>query len=200
MEWLIAVGLGLAAGTNAYIPLLVVGGLAKWTAAVSLPDSWSWLESEWTLAILSGLIILEFLAQRVPGLATVSDVVHTALRPTSAGIAVSAHAADSIIMPSGSQWWSEGQWIPVAVSVGVALAVHLGKLSFRVFVDSASAGVFGGLLASVDEGSSLVFSLVALTAPLLVPLVLVVALGSVWWIFRHRVRRSRGHPLPGEHS
>jgi hypothetical protein len=194
MEWLIAVGLGVAAGTNAYIPLLVLGSVAKWTPLVTLPESWSWLTSEWTLAVLAALIAIEFLAQRVPGLATVSDVVQTALRPTSAGLAVSAQGANTTVITDAGQWWSEGQWIPVAIAVGVALTVHLAKLTLRAFVDSLSAGVFGGLFASVDEGSSLLFSVTALLAPLLIPVVLVVIVGGVWWAVRRRVRRSRQEP------
>lgn len=198
MEWLIALGLGVAAGTNAYIPLLLLGGIAKWTPLVSLPDSWSWLTSEWTLTVLASLIALEFVAQRVPGLATVSDIIQTVLRPTSAGLAVSAHGADAAIIESGASWWSEGHWIPVATAVVVALAVHLVKFSFRLFADSLTAGAFGGLFASIDEGSSLLFTVTALLAPLLIPLLLVAVVAVVWWAVRRRVRRASDR-LPKKH-
>ena len=189
MEWLIAIGLGIAAGTNAYIPLLVTGALAKWTGAISLPESWSWLESEWTLSILAVLIVLEFVAQRIPGIATVADIFHTALRPTAAGIVVSAQGASASTVTDWDTFWSDGQWIPIAIAVGIALTVHLTKVVIRVTADAMTGGVAGGAIAAVDEGSSVVFSLSALLAPVLIPLLLVSVGVSVWWWRRRKKTR-----------
>lgn len=191
MEWLIAVGLGIAAGTNAYIPLLLTGGLAKWTGVVTLPDAWSWLESEWTLGMLAALIVLEFVTQRFPGLATVSDVFQTALRPTAAGIAVSAQGAGAATVTDWDTFWSDGQWVPVVVAVAIALGVHLLKVVVRATADAMSAGVASGVLPSIDEGSSVMFTVVALLIPILVPLLVVAAGVILWVIIRRRTRRRQ---------
>jgi len=190
MEWLIALGLGVAAGTNAYIPLILLGSIARWTDLITLPEGWRWLESEWTIGILAVLIVLEMVAQRFPGIATVSDIFQTALRPTAAGIAVSAQGASVATITDWESFWSDGQWVPVAVAVGVALAVHLTKVVVRATADAVTAGVAGGVLAGVDEGSSVAFSVTALLLPILVPLLLVVTLGAVFWVIRRKKKRA----------
>jgi len=195
MEWLIALGLGIAAGTNAYIPLILLGSLARWTQLTTLPEGWQWLESEWTLGILVTLTVVEMVAQRFPGVATVSDIFQTALRPTAAGLAVSAQGAAVATITDWESFWSDGQWVQVAVAVGVALAVHLIKVIVRATADTLTAGVAGGVLAGVDEGSSVVFSMTALALPVLVPLLLVVMVVGMWWLIRRGKRRA-AHTAP----
>jgi hypothetical protein len=193
MEWLIALGLGIAAGTNAYIPLILLGSIARWTHLINLPESWQWLESEWTLGILAALIVLDMVAQRFPGVATVSDIFQTALRPTAAGIAVSAQGASVATITNWESFWSDGQWVPVAVAVGVALVVHLVKVVVRATADAVTAGLAGGVLAGVDEGSSVAFSVTALLLPVLVPLLLVVTLGAILWLIWRKKKQRRSH-------
>jgi hypothetical protein len=189
MEWLIALGLGIAAGTNAYIPLILLGSIARWTPLITLPEGWQWLESEWTIGILALLIVLDMVAQRFPGIATVSDIFQTALRPTAAGVAVSAQGASVATITDWESFWSDGQWVPVALAVGVALAVHLAKVVVRATADVVTAGLAGGVLAGIDEGSSVAFSVTALLLPVLVPLLLVAALAGMWWLIRRRKKR-----------
>ena len=189
MEWLIALGLGIAAGTNAYIPLILLGSIARWTPLITLPEGWQWLESHWTIGILAALIVVEMAAQRFPGIATVSDIFQTALRPTAAGIAVSAQGASVATITDWESFWSDGQWIPVAVAVGVALGVHLAKVIVRATADVVTAGFAGGVLAGIDEGSSVAFSITALLLPVLVPLLFVTVVAGLWWLIRRRKKR-----------
>ena len=189
MEWLIALGLGIAAGTNAYIPLILLGSIARWTPLITLPEGWQWLESQWTIGILAALIVVEMAAQRFPGIATVSDIFQTALRPTAAGIAVSAQGASVATITDWESFWSDGQWIPVAVAVGVALGVHLAKVIVRATADVVTAGFAGGVLAGIDEGSSVAFSITALLLPVLVPLLFVTVVAGLWWLIRRRKKR-----------
>ena len=190
MEWLIALGLGIAAGPNAYIPLILLGAIARWTPLITLPEGWQWLESQWTLGVLAVLIVLEMVAQRFPGVATVSDVFQTALRPTAAGIAVSAQGASVATITDWDVFWVDGQWVPVALAVGVALGVHLAKVGVRATADTVTAGLAGGVLAGIDEGSSVAFSVTALLLPVLVPLLLVAVAAGLWWLIRRRKRRG----------
>lgn len=50
-EVLSGAGLAAAAGLNAYVPLLVLGLLSRFTDLVSLPTGWSWLENGWVQVI-----------------------------------------------------------------------------------------------------------------------------------------------------
>ena len=63
LEFLTGSGLAAAAGMNAYIPLLLVGLLGRFTSIVELPSSWQWLENPWTLGVLAVLLVV--VGQRV---------------------------------------------------------------------------------------------------------------------------------------
>ena len=59
LEVLAGSGLASAAGLNAYIPLVVLGALGRWTSFVELPESWQWLTNGWVLAILVLLLVVD---------------------------------------------------------------------------------------------------------------------------------------------
>jgi hypothetical protein len=50
-------GLALAAGLNAWIPLLALGLLSRYTDLVTLPGGWAWLENGWILAMLVVMLV-----------------------------------------------------------------------------------------------------------------------------------------------
>jgi len=52
---LTGLGLSAAAGLNAYIPLLLVGVLARWTEVVTLPPDFAWIQNEWVLGAVAVL-------------------------------------------------------------------------------------------------------------------------------------------------
>ena len=87
LEVLTATGLALAAGLNAWIPLLVIGALDRFTGLVELPAGWEWLSNEWVLLILLVLLVVEVVADKVPGLDSLNDIVQTVVRPTAGGLA-----------------------------------------------------------------------------------------------------------------
>ncbi|MDT5094317.1 MAG: hypothetical protein QOH60_3680 [Mycobacterium sp.] len=68
MELLTGVGLATAAGLNAYIPMLILGLLARFTNDVALPHGWTWLENGWVLAIVAVLLAIEMIADKIPAL------------------------------------------------------------------------------------------------------------------------------------
>ena len=66
LEFLTGTGLALAAGVNAYIPLLAIGLASRFLEFVQLPDAWQWLENEWVIGILAVLLVVEFFADKIP--------------------------------------------------------------------------------------------------------------------------------------
>ena len=85
MELLTGFGLATAAGLNAYIPLLALGLLSRFTDLVTLPAGWSWLENGWVMAIVAVLLVVEIIADKIPALDSVNDTVQTFIRPTAGG-------------------------------------------------------------------------------------------------------------------
>jgi Domain of unknown function (DUF4126) len=57
VELLTGFGLATAAGLNAYIPLLALGLLSRFTDLVTLPHGWAWLENGWVMTIVAVLLV-----------------------------------------------------------------------------------------------------------------------------------------------
>ena len=45
LEALTGTGLAASAGLNAYIPLVIMGVLARYTDSIGLPNGWQWLSN-----------------------------------------------------------------------------------------------------------------------------------------------------------
>ena len=74
MELMTGFGLASAAGLNAYIPLLSMGLLDRYTSLVNLPGGWAWLSNGWVIAIVAVLLLIEIVADKVPALDSVTDI------------------------------------------------------------------------------------------------------------------------------
>ena len=71
-----AFGLSTSAGLNAYIPMLVLALLARFTGLVELGDPWSALTSWWIIGLLAVLLTVDVLADKIPAIDTINDVIH----------------------------------------------------------------------------------------------------------------------------
>lgn len=87
-----AFGLSASAGLNAYIPLLVVGVLAHYTDLIKLNSPWDALANPWILILLGVLVIIEFLADKIPAVNHVNDILQTIIRPAAGAIVFAASA------------------------------------------------------------------------------------------------------------
>lgn len=191
-QLLTGLGLATAAGLNAYIPMLMLGLLARFTDIVTLPGTWSWMENGWVLMIVTLLLVVEFVADKVPALDSVNDVVQTIVRPTAGGIVFgSGTAAETTAVTDPAEFARSGQWIPVVIGVVVALAVHLVKSAVRPAANVATAGVAAPVLSTVEDGISVSLVLVALVIPVLVLAVVALLIWGALALWRRR-RRQRG--------
>ncbi len=93
-----AFGLSTSAGLNAYIPMLVVALLAKFTGLIELSDPWSALTSWWIIGLLTVLLAVEELADKIPAIDSINDVVQTLVRPTAGAIVFAATTQSTIKM------------------------------------------------------------------------------------------------------
>jgi len=191
-QLLTGLGLATAAGLNAYIPMLMLGLLARFTDVVNLPGGWSWLENGWVLTIVGVLLVIEIVADKVPALDSINDTVQTFVRPTAGGIVFgSGTAAETAAVADPGDFARSGQWIPVVIGVVIALAVHLVKTAVRPAANVATAGVAAPVLSTVEDGISVSLVLVALLVPALVLVFVVIIAWAAFRLLRRR-RRRRG--------
>ncbi len=198
MELLTGLGLASAAGLNAYVPLLALGLLARWTDLVQLPSAWAWLQDPWALGVIGLLLVVEVTADKIPGVDHVNDLLQTVVRPVSGGLVVGAGTDQASLVQDPSQWFSSGDWVPVLVGAAIAFGVHLLKAGGRTVVNATTAGFGAPVASTAEDVLAVVLSLAALLLPVLVLLLLVLVVVVVvrGRNRRARLRRDLQGPLP----
>jgi Domain of unknown function (DUF4126) len=191
VELLTGLGLATAAGLNAYIPLLALGLLSRFTGLVDLPHGYAWLENGWVLTIVAVLLAVEIVADKIPALDSVNDAIQTFVRPTAGGIVFgSGTAAQTPAVTDPGAFAQSGQWVPIVVGVVVALVVSLTKSAVRPAANVATAGVAAPVLSSVEDGISISLVFIAILIPVLVLVVLVLLVWAVVKLLRRRRRQK----------
>ncbi|NHU86169.1 DUF4126 domain-containing protein [Kocuria sp. JC486] len=203
MDVLTGLGLSSSAGLNAWIPLLVLGLLDRYTEFVDLGPNFAWLSNGWVLAIFAVLLALEVVADKVPAIDSVNDVIQTVVRPTSGGIVFGSSMTSDIAgltlggetatVTDPEQFVTSGTWVPIVIGVVLALVVHGVKALTRPVANTASAGAAAPVLSTAEDVVAVVISLLAVFLPILVLLGLVGLVFGTWWLLRRR--RPSGPPV-----
>ena len=196
LELLTGSGLAMASGLNAFIPLLGLGLLSRFTDMLALPAGWQWLESTPALAILAVLLVVEVVADKIPAVDSVNDLLQTAVRPASGGIVFAAgSSSQTAAVTDPSSLLQDWQWVPVVLGVLLALTTHTTKTLSRPVVNTATAGVGAPVVSTVEDASAVGLVLASLLLPVLVALLVVVVLVLLVLAVRRRLAgRSVGPP------
>ncbi|MFE9204960.1 DUF4126 domain-containing protein [Micromonospora sp. NPDC007230] len=192
LEVLTGSGLAASAGLNAYIPLLLMGLLARYTDLIDLPGGWQWLGNGWVILILAVLLTIEVVADKVPVVDHVNDVVQTVVRPTAGGLAFGAgSSSETVTVSDPDTFFSSHQWVPVVVGVLIALGVHLLKSAARPVINATTAGFGAPVASTAEDATSAVMSVVAILLPVLVLAFLLGFVLFFGWFLRRRNDRRR---------
>jgi hypothetical protein len=187
LEVLTGTGLATAAGLNAYIPLLVVGLLARFTDLIELPDAWRWLQNPWVLAVLAVLLAVEVVADKIPVVDHINDVVQTVVRPTAGGLVFgAASSSQTVTVQDPSSFFTSHQWVPIAAGIVLSLIVHGTKAAARPVINGMTMGVGAPVASTVEDGVSAGMSVVAILLPVLVLLFVVALVALIVWLVRRR--------------
>ncbi|MCS7261325.1 MAG: DUF4126 domain-containing protein [Anaerolineae bacterium] len=179
LNFLSALGLSSAAGLNAYLPLFIVGLLARFTDLVQLRPPWDALSSWWALGILGVLLIIEIVADKVPAVDTVNDVINTVIRPAAGAILFAANSG------------TLGEFHPVlALLCGLVVAggVHAVKATARPFITASTGGMGNWLVSTIEDIIAFVTTLLAILVPIIIA---VLVLGALTYLVRRLLRRAR---------
>ncbi|TLM97660.1 DUF4126 domain-containing protein, partial [bacterium] len=148
------------AGLNAYIPLLTVAVLAKFTHLITLTSPWDTLTSWWVIGVLILLSIVEFFADKIPAVNHVNDVIQSFVRP----------AAGAIVFAAGSSNIAHVNPV-VALIAGLLVAggVHAVKsLVVRPAVTATTAGVGNIPVSMAEDAASTVVSFLSIVVPAII--------------------------------
>lgn len=182
MDILAAFGLSASAGLNAYIPLLVVSLLGRFTDLIQLSEPWSALESWWIIGLLAALSLVEFFADKVPAVNHVNDIVQTFIRPTAGAILFAASAnVVTEIHPI----------LSVAAGLLIAGGVHAVKAAaVRPAVTAATAGAGNVPVSILEDVVSTVMSILSVVLPVLMAVLLVLMGVLLIVLFARRARHG----------
>lgn len=183
MDIFSAFGLSASAGLNAYIPLLVIALLARFTNLIRLEAPWDAISSWWVIGVLVVLSLVEFFADKVPAVNHVNDVIQTFIRPTAGAIAFAASArAITNVSPVFS----------LIVGLLIAGSVHAVKsLAVRPAVTATTAGMGNVPVSMLEDAVSTVVSVLAIVIPILMVVVPLLFLVFLIWRAWPRPNRSR---------
>ncbi len=182
-----AFGLSASAGLNAYIPLLSLALLAKFTNLVKLGSPWDTLTSWWVIGLLAILLLVEIFADKVPAVNHINDVIQSFIRP----------AAGAIAFGAGSGVVSDMHPVlAMALGLLVAGSVHTVKSAVVRPAVTATTGGLGNTPVSVlEDVISTVVSFLSIAIPILVGLLLLVILALITiWLWK---RANRPQPMSG---
>ncbi len=183
MDIIAAFGLSASAGLNAYIPLLVVSLLARFTDFIVLSEPWQALESWWIIGLLIGLCLIEFFADKVPAVNHINDIIQTLIRPTAGAILFAASAnVITEIHPV----------ISIAAGLLVAGSVHAVKsVLFRPAVTATTGGAADVPVSILEDVVATMVSLLSVIIPIAVGVFfLIVAVWVIWWLRRRSLRKE----------
>ncbi|MFP4345936.1 MAG: DUF4126 domain-containing protein [Anaerolineales bacterium] len=180
MDLASAFGLSTSAGLNAYIPLLTVALLGRLTSLVELGEPWDVLTSWWIIGLLSVLLIIDILADKIPAVDSANDVIQTVIRPTAGAIMFASTTQESI-----------GLHPVLALGCGILLAggVHVVKAGARPVVTATTAGVGNPIVSTIEEVIAVITSVVAVIFPYLIIIWFFLLALLVFLVLRWRRRR-----------
>ena len=187
---LFALGLALAAlsGVRVYLTVFAVGlaGLAGW---IDLPPQLAVATSPWVLGTAGLLTLIEFTADKIPGVDSGWDLLHTLLR-----VPVGAWLAGSMVS-------LDGDFGTTAALAGgaTALFTHLLKSGSRAAINTSPEPVSNWVVSIGEDtlalgGLALVFGHPWLVLAVVLGVMLAIAF-AVAWVLRFVLRRLRG-PVP----
>ncbi len=178
-------GLAGAAGLNAYLPLLIVALMARFTDWVQLSAPFDALASWWAIGVLLVLLSIEIFVDKIPAVDTINDTIQTVIRP----------AAGAILFAASTQVITNIHPV-VAIICGLLVAggVHAVKASARPVVTGMSGGVFNPVVSLTEDVVSAGTSVLAILVPAIAFAIfaLIVLLFFLW--VRRRKRRQAEQP------
>lgn len=187
LELITGTVLAASAGLNAYIPLLGLGLLSRFTSLVDLPDAWAWLTNEWSLAVIAVLLIIELIVDKVPALDSINDVLQTAVRPAAGGLAFSAGSTSQTVAVSDpAAFITSAQVWPFVLGICVALIPHLLKAIARPVLNVVTAGAGAAVASTFEDVGAVLLTVLAVVVPVIALVLLIVLL---IWLGR-RLRRA----------
>ncbi len=175
-----AFGLAGSAGLNAYIPLLIVAVAGRYpleNPLLKLSEPYNLLSNPWIILLLSVLLVIELLVDKIPAVDSLNDAIQTFIRPAAGAI---LFAASANVITDFSPL------ITLAAGLMVAGSVHGVKVTARPLVTATTVGTGNWAVSLIEDVVAFFTSILALLLPIITGILAIVA-----FIFGVRFYRKR---------
>lgn len=181
MDIFTAFGLSASAGLNAYIPLLVVAFLARFTDLINLSSPWDSLTSWWVIGLLIFLSAIEFFADKLPAINHINDIIQSFVRPAAGAIVFAASTNSVEVTPI----------LMMATGLFVAGSVHMVKsVALRPTITATTAGTGNVPVSILEDVVATLFSILAIIIPVIIAaLIILITATILWWLWRKKQRK-----------
>jgi hypothetical protein len=178
-----AFGLSTAAGLNAYLPLLTVGLLARYTNLIHLDGPYALLSNPRVLLVIAVLALLDFIGDKIPA---VDHTLH------AVGLVVAPIAGAILFMAANSSSGSVSPLLAAICGVLIAGTTQGARATARPLATVTTAGVANPVISFFEDVTSLVLSILAILVPVLAFLLVLFFAVLMIMLFRRLAARRRG--------
>jgi hypothetical protein len=178
-----AFGLSASAGLNAYVPLLIVALMARFTNWITLTEPWDALSSWWVIGVLIVLGLIEFFMDKIPAVNHINDAIQTFIRPT----------AGAILFAASAQVITDIQPV-LAIIAGILVSggVHVVKATaVRPTVTAATAGVGNVPVSIAEDVTATVLSIISVVLPVVIAALIILFTALIVWLLWRRANAER---------
>lgn len=167
--------LAAAAGLNAFLPILGLALADRFTNQVDLPQPYSVISSVAGIAILLALVTIDLIADKIPRIDHLNDLINSPIRP----------AAGMFLMMAAVSGKNEVHEV-VAMFIGllVAGAVHVYKSISRTRITVATNGLANPMVSLIEDGIASLTTLLAIVAPWIGLAFAIPAGIGLGWVYR----------------
>src|SRR5258708_34076397 len=144
-------GLAFASGINAYLPMLSFAIAARFFHLYKVNPNFAFITSNWCIAALVLLTLLDFVADKIPVIDHIWDVIHTAIRPIAGAliaaasygqVTINTHATNRSLLPVMQIAGTETHLLGTVLTAGSA---PLGVVGLVLML------MLGGVLAATSH-------------------------------------------------
>jgi len=149
-------GFSFSSGLNAYLPLLILALADRIGSSLELESPYHWISTNEGLLALLILVPVELLADKIPRIDHLNDLVHTAIRPVAGAFCFMAVASDE---------GSPHVWLAGSMGLAIAGSVHVWKMRARVKITRATSGLGNPFVSVLEDGIAIIVAILAAAAP-----------------------------------
>ena len=177
-----ALGLSTATGLNAYLPLLILGGLARWTDLIALEAPYDTLSDPAVMLAIAVIASIDFVGDKVPAIDSVLHAIGVVVAPVAGALVALAATGNDAVDPA----------FAVVLGVAAAGATHGARSIVRPASTAFTGGAGNPVLSLGEDTVSTLLSFSAVIVPVVGFLMVLFLFGMLFWGVRRAWRRRRG--------